>query len=228
MRKAYQSDLSDAEWSCLQSHLPAPKANGRPRLHSPREILDAILYVLTQRLRLAAAAPRLPAVEDRLPLLPRLAPGRHLGEDARRPARAGQGASGAEPAAQRRHRRQPVGQDHRGGRASAATTAPRRSTAASATCSSTPWAWCSSPRFTGRTSPTATASSCSSNPRRSASSSAYRTCGWMPATPERKGRRMGGEGVGMDGRDRAPPQEAGSGGGDARVGEGAQQRGSPR
>ena len=46
MRKAYQSDLSDAEWSCLQSHLPAPKANGRPRLHSPREILDAILYVL--------------------------------------------------------------------------------------------------------------------------------------------------------------------------------------
>ena len=46
MRKACQSDLSDAEWSCLQSHLPAPKANGRPRLHSPREILDAILYVL--------------------------------------------------------------------------------------------------------------------------------------------------------------------------------------
>jgi putative transposase len=46
MRKAYQSDLSDAEWSCLQSHLPAPQANGRPRLHSPREILDAIFYVL--------------------------------------------------------------------------------------------------------------------------------------------------------------------------------------
>jgi putative transposase len=46
MRKAYQSDLSDAEWSCLQSHLPVPKATGRPRLHSPREILDAIFYVL--------------------------------------------------------------------------------------------------------------------------------------------------------------------------------------
>jgi putative transposase len=46
MRKAYQSDLTDAEWSCLEPHLPAPKANGRPRLHSPREILDAILYVL--------------------------------------------------------------------------------------------------------------------------------------------------------------------------------------
>lgn len=45
MRKAYQSDLSDAEWSCLESHLPAVKANGRPRLHSLREILDAIFYL---------------------------------------------------------------------------------------------------------------------------------------------------------------------------------------
>ena len=46
MRKAYQTDLSDAEWVCLEPHLPAPKASGRPRLYSPREILDAIFYVL--------------------------------------------------------------------------------------------------------------------------------------------------------------------------------------
>src|SRR5829696_2055435 len=46
MKRAYQTDLSDAEWSCLEPHLPAPEATGRPRLHSPREILDAILYVL--------------------------------------------------------------------------------------------------------------------------------------------------------------------------------------
>jgi putative transposase len=46
MRKAYQTDLSDAEWSCLEPHLPAPKANGRPRLHHLREILDAIFYVV--------------------------------------------------------------------------------------------------------------------------------------------------------------------------------------
>ncbi len=47
MRKAYQTDLSDAEWSCLQAHLPTtPKPTGRPRLHDPREILDAIFYVL--------------------------------------------------------------------------------------------------------------------------------------------------------------------------------------
>jgi transposase len=46
MRKAYQTDLSDAEWSCLESHLPVPKANGRPRLYPLREILDAIFYVV--------------------------------------------------------------------------------------------------------------------------------------------------------------------------------------
>ena len=46
MRKAYQTDLSDTEWSCLEDHLPGPKATGRPRIHDTRNILDAIFYVL--------------------------------------------------------------------------------------------------------------------------------------------------------------------------------------
>ena len=46
MRKAYQTDLSDAEWSCLETHLPTPKATGRPRMHTTREILNAIFYVV--------------------------------------------------------------------------------------------------------------------------------------------------------------------------------------
>jgi len=46
MRKAYQSDLSDAEWSCLKPHLPVPNATGRPKLHGTREILNAIFYAL--------------------------------------------------------------------------------------------------------------------------------------------------------------------------------------
>ena len=46
MRKAYQSDLSDAEWSCLKPHLPVPEAHGRPRLHTLREVLDAIFYIV--------------------------------------------------------------------------------------------------------------------------------------------------------------------------------------
>ena len=46
MRKAYQTDLSDAEWSCLEPHLPIPIATGRPKMHSAREILNAIFYVV--------------------------------------------------------------------------------------------------------------------------------------------------------------------------------------
>jgi transposase len=46
MRKAYQTDLSDAEWSFLEPHLPAPTAAGRPKMHSTREILYAIFYIV--------------------------------------------------------------------------------------------------------------------------------------------------------------------------------------
>jgi putative transposase len=46
MRKPYSTDLSDAEWAWLEPHLPAPKANGRPRLYPLREILNAIFYVV--------------------------------------------------------------------------------------------------------------------------------------------------------------------------------------
>ena len=46
MRKAYQTDLSDAEWSFLEPHLPVPNATGRPKMHTTREILNAIFYVL--------------------------------------------------------------------------------------------------------------------------------------------------------------------------------------
>jgi transposase len=46
MRKAYQTDLSDAEWTFLGPHLPAPKATGRPRMHSTREILNAVFYIV--------------------------------------------------------------------------------------------------------------------------------------------------------------------------------------
>ena len=46
MRRHYPTDLSDAEWNYIQPHMPAPKEHGRPRIHSPREILDAIFYLL--------------------------------------------------------------------------------------------------------------------------------------------------------------------------------------
>jgi hypothetical protein len=50
MRKPYPTDLSDAEWECIEPHLPAPKGRGRPRVHNLREILNAVptLYVIVQ------------------------------------------------------------------------------------------------------------------------------------------------------------------------------------
>ena len=46
MRRAYQTDLSDAEWSYVEPHLPTPKASERPRVHTLREILNAVFYVV--------------------------------------------------------------------------------------------------------------------------------------------------------------------------------------
>jgi putative transposase len=46
MRKAYQSDLSDEEWSFLEPQLPVPNATGRPRTHSTREVLNAVFYIV--------------------------------------------------------------------------------------------------------------------------------------------------------------------------------------
>jgi transposase len=46
MRKKYPTDLSNPEWNCLRPYLPNPKAEGRPRTHSLRDVLDAIFYVL--------------------------------------------------------------------------------------------------------------------------------------------------------------------------------------
>src|SRR5215218_535400 len=46
MRRAYQTDLSNAEWALIEPHVPVPKAPGRPRVHPLREILDAVFYIL--------------------------------------------------------------------------------------------------------------------------------------------------------------------------------------
>jgi len=45
-RTPYLTDLSDAEWDGIASLFPAPAAHGRPRLHSPRDIFNAIVYLL--------------------------------------------------------------------------------------------------------------------------------------------------------------------------------------
>jgi putative transposase len=44
-RKAYNSDLTDAEWRLLAPLLPSASPGGRPRKHNMREVLDAIFYI---------------------------------------------------------------------------------------------------------------------------------------------------------------------------------------
>ncbi len=44
-RKAYDTDLTDAEWNHLRSRLPKAKRGGRPRTADLREVLNAIFYL---------------------------------------------------------------------------------------------------------------------------------------------------------------------------------------
>jgi putative transposase len=46
MKRSYSTDLTDAEWECLEFYVPAPSKRGRPRTHTTRKILNAIFYVL--------------------------------------------------------------------------------------------------------------------------------------------------------------------------------------
>jgi transposase len=45
IKRSYSTDLSDAQWGCLELHVPPPNKRERPETHSTREILDAIFYV---------------------------------------------------------------------------------------------------------------------------------------------------------------------------------------
>ena len=45
-RARYPSDLTDAQWTLLEPLIPAVKSGGRSAIHSRREIVDGILYVL--------------------------------------------------------------------------------------------------------------------------------------------------------------------------------------
>src|SRR3712207_3931950 len=45
MSKSYPTNLTDGEWQPLKSYLPTPQKRGRPRIHSFREIMDAIFYL---------------------------------------------------------------------------------------------------------------------------------------------------------------------------------------
>jgi transposase len=45
-RRPYSTDLSAAEWLLIEPCIPPVKAGGRPALHTRREIVNALCYVL--------------------------------------------------------------------------------------------------------------------------------------------------------------------------------------
>jgi putative transposase len=45
-RAVYDTDLTDVQWAILRPLLPPPPGGGRPRTTDPREVVNAILYVL--------------------------------------------------------------------------------------------------------------------------------------------------------------------------------------
>jgi putative transposase len=44
--RSYSTDLYDTEWECLEPHVPPSNKRGRPRVHTTRQILNAIFYIL--------------------------------------------------------------------------------------------------------------------------------------------------------------------------------------
>lgn len=45
-RRAYPTDLTDAQWAILAPLIPPPRPGGRPPAHPRRELVNAMLYVL--------------------------------------------------------------------------------------------------------------------------------------------------------------------------------------
>src|SRR3954462_1961980 len=43
---AYPSDVTDEQWAVIEPHLPIDPGGGRPRKTDPRDVLDAIFYIL--------------------------------------------------------------------------------------------------------------------------------------------------------------------------------------
>ena len=91
----YPSDLTDREWEYIKRLIPAAKSGGRKRQTDMRLTINAIFYINRTGWGVALPSPRVPALADRLRILPRLAHHWGLGADSRPLARPGARAGGA-------------------------------------------------------------------------------------------------------------------------------------
>jgi putative transposase len=46
MKRRYPTDLSDAQWRCIEPYITFPNRRGRPRIYGLRRVLDAVFYIL--------------------------------------------------------------------------------------------------------------------------------------------------------------------------------------
>ncbi len=140
-RRRYRTDLTDAHWQVLAPLIPAPKPGGRPAIHQRRELLNAMLCWLRAGCAWRLLPHDLPPwqtvdhyfrcwrLEGRWQRIVRVLRARERVRQGRRPNAHCRGLG------------QPKREDDRTG-GHMATTAPTRSTAASASCWSTPSACC--------------------------------------------------------------------------------------
>lgn len=47
-RRSYPSDLTDSEWAIIETLLPKPKKRGRQRETNIKEVVNAIMYLLSE------------------------------------------------------------------------------------------------------------------------------------------------------------------------------------
>jgi len=113
----YASDVSDAEWAQIEALLPAPKRLGRPRTTQMRQVVNAMLYLLTTGCQWRLLPKEFPPFSTVQRFFYRWRDAGLWQTINHFLVMRTREATGREAKPHRRGPRQPVGQDHRGCRA---------------------------------------------------------------------------------------------------------------